>query len=131
MTLLDTHAFVWAWVDPARLSALAARTIREAGHTTGLGIASITIWEVAMLVERGRLTVFGTPERWLEAAIAGLRVSVVEITPAIASISVRLGEPIAKDPADRLIAATALALGAPLVTADERLRAGLPALAVW
>ena len=131
MTVLDTHAFIWAWMEPERLSTAAVEAIARARSAGGLAIASITVWEVAMLIERGRLRVFGTPERWIETAISGLGTSVIEITAAIATISVRLVEPIAKDPADRLIAATAIALGAPLVTADERLRAGLPSLAVW
>lgn len=84
-----------------------------------------------MLVQRGRLTVFGTLDGWLQNAVDGLALRVVPICPKVATVSVNWREPIAKDPADRVIAATALVHGALLVTADEKLRAALPELTIW
>jgi PIN domain nuclease of toxin-antitoxin system len=131
VTLLDTHIWVWAWLEPERLSNTADRVIREGRASGELAIASITLWEVAMLVQRRRLTVFGTIDDWLQHAIDGLSMRVIPICPKVAMVSVGLNEPIAKDPADRLIAATALVHGARLVTADEKLRAALPGLTEW
>ena len=65
MILLDTHAWLWLCLEPRRLSAPAGAAIRRAVNGGGLAIASITLWEVAMMLARGRVIPHGTPEAWL------------------------------------------------------------------
>ena len=97
-----------------------------------MAIADITLWELALLLERGRLVLPAdvTADFYLKQLLAALRLQILPITPEIALLS-RSDLFVHGDPADRLIGATALQLGAPLITADAKLRA-LPDLhSVW
>ena len=82
MILLDTHVLVWLAADAGRLSRSAAAAIRKAFTSGGLAIASITLWELAMLFSRGRLRAQGTVEASVRALVEGTGVSIREITPA-------------------------------------------------
>ena len=129
MILLDTHVLVW-WVNGDRLSSGAMSAI-NAHKGGGIGVSSISAWEIAMLVAGRRLALSMDVAAWLAAveAIDGLRF--VPIDNAIAVGAVTLPGDFHKDPADRLIVATARVLGAGLVTADERIRAYAHVRAVW
>lgn len=131
MILLDTHAWLWLALDPGRLSSGAARAIRRALREAGLAVASISLWEVAMLIARGRVVPQGTPEVWLASLVEHSRVVVKEITPAIAVLAAHLPVDFPGDPADRVIAATARVEGLRLVTRDARLRASHLVETVW
>ena len=120
MIFLDTHVLIWMASDPKRLSRKSREAIREAREKTGVGIAAITLWELAWLAENGRIQVTGSVESFVRETAS--RVMVEPITPEIAAFAVQLPSSFPKDPADRLIAATAMVEGAPLVTADERIR---------
>lgn len=122
MILLDTHVLLWLCLEPGRLSRAATTAIRKALAAGGLAIASITLWEVAMMVRLGRLVPRGTAESWLAELVARSGVVVKEITPAIATLATQFSDEFPADPADRLIAATARAEGVELVTRDARLR---------
>jgi PIN domain nuclease of toxin-antitoxin system len=131
---LDTHVLIWTASDPKRLSKKAREAIRrerekEAREKTGVGIAAITLWELAWLAENGRLQVTGSIESFVRETAA--RVVVEPITPEIAAIAVQLPSSFPKDPADRLIAATAVVEGAQLVTADERIRQSKIVETIW
>jgi PIN domain nuclease of toxin-antitoxin system len=131
LILLDTHVLVWLAADPARLSPKARSAIRRAIASGGIGIASISVWEIAMLFARGRLRAAGTTESAVEQILESTGVAVREITPSVAALATQFPESFPKDPADRLIAATARAENIPLVTQDEALR-GSPLLkTVW
>ncbi|MDI7267202.1 MAG: type II toxin-antitoxin system VapC family toxin [Myxococcota bacterium] len=119
MIVLDTHAWVWWAADDAALSAGARSAIRSA---RGLGVCTISLWEVAMLVARGRLRFDRDVLAWLEQALALPRVELLPVTPEIAVVATRLAPGFPEDPADRIIAATALCHRAPLVTKDAQLR---------
>ena len=94
-------------------------------------VSAITLWEVAMLMEKRRIPIDRRVRDFLEHALAAGRKEVVPITVAIAARSAELGPGVHGDPADRLIAATALELSLPLVTRDQRL-ARVPGLqVVW
>lgn len=127
MIVLDTHAWIW-WVTGDRR--LPARAKASLSSSKRIGVPAICVWEVGMLVTRERLQLRVTLETWVELALHVPGVELLALTPAISIRASQLGAPPA-DPADRLIAATALVCGAPLVTRDERLQ-GLEGLAtVW
>jgi PIN domain nuclease of toxin-antitoxin system len=84
-----------------------------------LGVASISFWETAMLVNRGRIALDPSVEQW-RLRVLGLGVQEVPLTGDIAIAAVRL-DGLHADPADRIIVSTAVATGATLVTADDRI----------
>lgn len=131
MILLDTHALLWACLEPRRLSAPATTAIRKAQADDGIAIASITLWEMAMMIHLGRLVPRGTPEAWLTELLGRAGVVVRDITPAVATLATQFPNDFPADPADRLIAATARAEGLALVTRDAKLRASRVLKTVW
>jgi len=132
MIVLDTHAWVWWLADPAKLTTRARRAIdRAARGGDGVVVSSISVWEVAMLVARGRLALTVDVAEWLQRAEAVPGVRFVPVDNAIALRAVRLPGFPHPDPADRMIVSTALGGGASLVTADRRLRAYKPLKTLW
>jgi PIN domain nuclease of toxin-antitoxin system len=129
--LLDTHAFLWLCLEPKRLSTAATAAIRKALASGGIAIASITLWEMAMMIVLGRLAPRGTPEAWLAQVVDASGVIVKEITPAVATLATQFPAGFPADPADRLIAATARAEGIPLVTRDAKIRGSAVLRTVW
>jgi len=129
MILLDTHVLIWMASEPKQLSRRARQAIREARQKTGVAVATITLWELAWLAENGRIQVSGSVESFVRGTVA--RVILKPVTPEIAALAVRLPAGFPKDPADRLIAATAIVEGAPLVTADQRIRQAQVVKTVW
>ena len=121
MILLDTHVWVWLAVEPKRLSRRATTAIRKATESGGISIASISLWELAMLFAHGRLRAAGTVETSVRSMVEKTGVIVHEITAQIAALSTMFPESFPQDPADRLIGATARSLGLSLVTKDQRI----------
>ena len=130
MILLDTHVLVWTAVTPQRLTQRAARAIRRA-EKGDLAIASITLWELAFLFSRRRLRHRGTIEQSMREVLEATRVAIKEITPEIAILAQQFARPFPSDPQDRLIAATAIVEGLPLVTADDDIRASPLVRTIW
>lgn len=126
MIILDTHAWIWHASAPEKLSEQAKAAIAEA---TGLGVPAISCWEVAMLVAKRRLSLDRPIRAWLDAALALPNVRLIPLTPSIAVTSTTLD--LHGDPADRLIAATALEYRCPLVSRDELLRGSSVVETVW
>ena len=131
MLLLDTHVLVWLALDPKRLSTVARRAIERARKSGGLAIASVTLFEVALLVSRKRLTLGTTVAQWLSDLLSQTGVAVLDLTPTIAELSQLFGPDYPPDPADRIIGATARAHGVPLVTADARILGSPLVNCVW
>jgi PIN domain nuclease of toxin-antitoxin system len=127
--LLDTHVLVWATADSKRLTRTAAAAIREAQRQDGLAISAITLWELAFLVARGRIQAYGTVDASVRLLIEG--VTVKPITPEIAALSTQFPDDYSRDPADRLIGATARAEGLPLVTRYESIRKSPLLHTIW
>ncbi len=131
MIVLDTHVLIWEALQPERLSTPAREAIIRANQTDGMLLADISLWEIAMLQKKGRLKVDTDYLTLINLLLQANRIVVQPITPTIASLSVRLPEDINQDPADRLIAATAIAAGSVLVTADESLRRAAVLNTLW
>jgi len=129
MILLDTHVLVWMASEPKHLSRRAREAIREARERTGVAVATITLWELAWLAENGRIQISASVESFVRETVA--RVILKPMTPEIAALAVRLPAAFPKDPADRLIASTAMIECAPLVTADARIRQGKVVQTIW
>lgn len=128
MALLDTHALIWLALDPKQLSSQAEQAITQA---TGLFIASISLWEIAMLVQKGRIQIDTTCDSFLNLALQAYDVQTLLITPQIATLSAQLPKEVNKDPADRLIVATAVIENIPLITADRNLRMADIVTIIW
>jgi len=128
--LLDTHVLVWTKADPKRLSRAALREIERARRRDdGLAISAITLWELALLLARGRIQSYGTVEASVRLFAEG--VVVKPITPEIAALTTHFPDDYPREPADRLIGATARAEGLTLVTRDENIRRSPLLRTVW
>jgi PIN domain nuclease of toxin-antitoxin system len=131
--VLDTHALIWWVAEPAKLPVRARRllegTTRKAG--SGVAVSSISTWEIAMLVERGRLELRLPVDEWIARVEALPFLQFVPVDNRIAARAARLEEFPHRDPADRMILATAIGLGATLVTGDPSLRGYHKVHSVW
>jgi PIN domain nuclease of toxin-antitoxin system len=119
--LLDTHVWVW-WVSGIEsLSKKANRIIREALRKNAIYISSISVWEVAQLVERGRLELTMELNDWISRSESLPYIHFIPVDNTIAIKSVQLPGALHPDPADRIIIATALNHGFPLITRDDKI----------
>ena len=120
MLLFDTHAWWWVINEPERLSQNVNKLISET-PTDERSIASISIWEFAMMVTRGRIRLRVSPEEWMEHAINRTGIAVLHLSPKIALESCNLPGKFHKDPADRIIVATARIHKLKLITKDQNI----------
>ena len=124
--LLDTHVLLWWHCEPGRLSQGQKEVIEAADEKVQLLVSDISLWEVAMLHSLGRIRLTIPLREWLEKAIAPPLVRRYGISPAVASELASLPESFHRDPADRILVATAKVTGATLLTRDRRIaEAGL------
>ena len=119
MILLDTHALVWMSRDDAALGKAARRLIQTAWDAQALAVSAISFWECEMLHVAKRVRLLQSPVAWRAQLLAAGLIE-FSVDGEIAMLSVHLDLP-HKDPADRFIAATAIAKAAELMTADKRL----------
>ncbi len=117
MIVLDTH--IWLWWIARDNSQLKKAWHEKITHEDQVGISAISCFEVAWLVQHGRIELPEPLETWFDKALSGSGIRLVAITPEIARIAVQLPEH-HRDPQDRLIIATALAHDAFLISADEK-----------
>jgi prevent-host-death family protein len=124
---------VLAWLvsEPERLSRAAASAIRRARASDGIAISDISIWELALLFTRGALRAHGTVEHAVRTIVTRSTVRVVPITVEIAALAAQSPVDFPKDPADRLIAATARTEGLALITRDARIRSSPLLRTIW
>jgi PIN domain nuclease of toxin-antitoxin system len=120
MIILDTHILVW-WVqnDPQLTAYHRERIEQERGN--GLGVCTISLIEVARLATAGRIVLPIPIAQWLESALTKEGVTLMSITPAIAVEAQSLPGDFHKDPADRIIVATARLSHASIVTVDRKI----------
>jgi len=130
MILLDTHVWWWSLTEPENLSEIAFETIAQI-KTDQRAIASISIWEFAMMAEKKRIELKVSVSKWLLSAINDTGLRVIELSPDIAIESCRLPGDFHKDPADRIIVATARIHNFSLVTKDQKIRDYPHVKAIW
>lgn len=117
--LLDTHIWVRFLGGDPSLSAAIVRSVEAAREGGRAFISVISIWEVAMLVGKGRLVLPLSVDVWIERSLQLPGVRLLPFSAAIALETARLPEPMHKDPADRILVATALVETLQLVTLDR------------
>jgi PIN domain nuclease of toxin-antitoxin system len=128
---LDTHALLW-WVSgDDHLSTRASKAIRQALRKGPVVASAISVFEIATAVRRGRYRLSRPVGAWLDDLRALPELRIEPVTEEIARHAGSWGDAFPGDPADRLIAATALMLGTSLVTADERIAAARVVRTVW
>lgn len=122
MILLDTHIWVW-WVNESNQLSRQIIDIVASNLEDGLGVSIISCWEVAKLVEYGRLQLAFPVEQWLYSALNYPGINLLDLTPKIVVESTQLPGAFHKDPADQLIVATARVHNCLLLTADAKIMA--------
>jgi PIN domain nuclease of toxin-antitoxin system len=120
MILLDTHTWIWTHSATKLLSDNVKKLIKKT-LIDQRAIASISIWEFAMMVVKGRINVKIDPKLWLDNAIKNSGLKVIELSPEIALESCNLPGNFHKDPADQIIVATARIHNLTLLTKDRKI----------
>ena len=120
MIVLDTHIWVW-WIHGDTQLSQAYQTELQEKESDGLGVSIISCWEVAKLVEHGRLVLPIPVEEWLNQALCYPGVELLDLTPRIVVESTQLPAPFHRDPADQLIVATARVHNCRLMTVDDKI----------
>ena len=128
--LLDTHVVVWLAFEGERVSAKAMEAIRSARTSAeGLAISDISLLEIANLLSKGRLRIGSGMESFLQEVES--RFVVLRISGRSCARAMELPPSYPKDPADRIIAATALVEGIALITADQEIRRSRVVTTIW
>lgn len=132
MITLDTHALLW-WVSTPERIPTRARRLLDTSVTDeeAVAVSSITVWEIAMLVDRKRLELTIPVDVWIAHVQELPWLSFIPVDNRIAVSSVQLDGFPHRDLADRIIVATTLGLNGTLITADSRLRAYKPLRTAW
>jgi PIN domain nuclease of toxin-antitoxin system len=125
--LLDTHALLWMDRNDLALGPQSRKLIEQAWRTDTVAISAISVWETALLVQRGRVSLPTSADAWRADLLqAGVREIPIDGRIALAATGL---DALHRDPADRFIVATALIHGATLITADTKIlqwKSGLP-----
>lgn len=116
--LLDTHVLLWSVLDPDQLAAEIRTELESPAHE--LWLSPITLWEVHLLAEKGRILLNPDAPRWIQHVLESIPFHEAAVTHAVALMSRHI-DLAHQDPADRFLAATAAIYELTLVTADERL----------
>lgn len=121
MIVLDTHIWIW-WINGSPDLTRESTAAIQAHESSGLAVSAISVWEIAKLVERDRLSLSLPVEEWLTVALSYPGIRLIPLTPEIAVASTQLPQPFHRDPADQIIVATSRVLNAPLLTMDLAIR---------
>ncbi len=131
MIVLDTQAWLWWCHEPSRLSKAATAAIVKAEKTDGILVSAISVWEIAVKAELGKLRLPMEINEWFRVASLYPNLVVEPVSAADAIASTRLPGAFHKDPADRIIIAVTRRHGVQLVTSDSLIRAYSHVLTVW
>jgi PIN domain nuclease of toxin-antitoxin system len=121
MILLDTHALIWLIEGDDQLGDKAVHLIDRERAEDGAMIAAISLWETAMLIDKDRVSLSRSLPQWFDLVLSSPGFHLVPISPLIGADAGTLPGSIHGDPADRLIIATARALGCAVATVDQRI----------
>ena len=131
MIVIDTHVLIWWLTDPSSLSSKAKRALAKEAPRNGIVASSISVLEITPAARRGRLQLSVPVENWLADTRLLPELRYEPVTGEIAQLAGSFGDEMHGDPTDRIIAATAILLNAPLVTADTKLRGYRALNTVW
>ena len=130
MILVDTHVVVWLAFDQAQLSKKARAAIDDARRNgDGLAISDITLLELATLASKGRIRLDISLESFLREIEARFTILPISGRACVRALGLPAAYP--KDPADRIIAGTALVEGLSLLTADRAIRRSRALPTIW
>lgn len=119
--LLDTHIWLWLLLGDKSLKKSIINVIKKAATHHTIYISAISMWEVAMLEHSERITLGSPTDEWIHKALSTPGINLAHLTPEIVVDSVKLPDHFHKDPADRMIVATARTMGLTLITRDNRI----------
>jgi PIN domain nuclease of toxin-antitoxin system len=120
--LLDTHVVIWWLTDDRKLSKGHAKLLERSERSgTAVGLSALSLWEIAKLVERGRLELTQSLDESLELLETSEFITILPLTGRVAIESTRLGARFHSDPIDQILVATARCHGLTLFTVDERI----------
>jgi PIN domain nuclease of toxin-antitoxin system len=131
MIVLDTHAWIWFASNPEILSRKAKKAVDLAVKKKSVLVSSISVWEVALLVKKKRLELSMDVADWIAKSENLPFIQFIPVSNSIAVKSVNLPPPLHPDPADRIIIATALSAGAPIVTKDKNISDYAHVRTIW
>ena len=131
MIVVDTHIVLWDALNPKKLSQNTKKAISKANDEDGIIFCEISLWEIAMLMQKGRIRVELPYLEFIRLVLESNRYILHGITPEIAELSSRFDADISNDPADKIIAATAVIAQAPLVTFDKKFRKSKTIATIW
>ena len=131
MIVVDTHIIIWNALKPEMLSEKAEKAISAANNSDGIIFCEISLWEIAMLMHKERLSIDIEYLEFIGRILESNEYVFMGITPEIAALSTDLLSDNNKDPADRIIAATSIIENAKLVTADKKLRQSKKVATIW
>ncbi len=131
MIVVDTHIIIWDALCPEKLSEKARNAMAIANRKDGMILCDISLWEIAMLLKKGRLRIETDYTTFINLILSANKYMIWEITPEIAELSVNFLADINKDPADRIIAATSIICNASLITADVNLLQANGLKTIW
>jgi PIN domain nuclease of toxin-antitoxin system len=131
MIVLDTHVMIWRVLSPKDITAKARKVIQQAQKNQSILASEISFWEIAMLIKKQRLKIDADALTFINLLCRANHYHFTGITPEIAHVSVNLPDDINRDPADRIICATAIVSHATLITADQNLRASKAIKTTW
>jgi PIN domain nuclease of toxin-antitoxin system len=129
--VVDTHVIIWDALKPEMLSKNAKKNIEQANEKDGILFCEISLWEIAMLVKKERISIDTSFQNFIKLAFSSNKYQFQGITPEIAELSTQLPEEVNKDPADRIIAATSLIHNIPLITKDSNLLKANSITTIW
>ena len=131
MIVVDTHIIIWNALKPEMLSEKAEKAISAANNSDGIIFSEISLWEIAMLMHKKRLSMDIEYLEFIKLILESNKYVLTGITPEIAELSSDLFSDNNKDPADRIIASTSIIENAKLVTADKKLRQFRKVATIW